>query len=160
MVNADSFRTAMSKFATGVTVVTTIDDQGQPHAMTANSFASVSLHPPIVLVSVGHDTHTYGFLEQERRFGVSVLRQEQQEIGTYFAKRPEDRKGEVDYSYTLADGGVPVLAGSIAFFACQVIGTHAYGDHTIYLGEVKELGEVADGTPLLFYGSRWYKPAN
>ena len=149
----------MSRFATGVTVVTTIDDQGQPHAMTANSFASVSLHPPIVLVSVGHDTHTRGFLEHERRFGVSILRQEQQEIGTYFARRPEDRKGEVEYSYSMADGGVPALEGSIAFFACQVIGAHVYGDHTVYIGEVKGLREVDDGKPLLFYRSKWYKPA-
>jgi flavin reductase (DIM6/NTAB) family NADH-FMN oxidoreductase RutF len=60
----------------------------------------------------------------------------------------------------MADGGVPVLEGSIAFFACQVIGAHVYGDHTVYLGAVKELYEGDDGTPLLFYRSKWHTPAD
>jgi flavin reductase (DIM6/NTAB) family NADH-FMN oxidoreductase RutF len=159
LVNKDEFRLAMSVFATGVTVITTIDDHDQPHSMTANSFTSVCLEPPMVLVCVAHGTNTYGFMELNRKFGVNILRQEQQELGAYFAKRPEDRQGDVEYTYTRAGDGVPVLENSMVFFSCHVVGSHVYGDHTIYLGEVKEVRQAEVGAPLMFYRSRWYNPA-
>ncbi len=159
MVSKDDFRFAMSHFATGVTVITTIDDEGQPHAMTANSFTSVCLEPPVVLVCVAHGTNTYKFLDKDRRFGVNILRQEQQDLGAYFAKRPEDRKGDVDYSYGAGEVGPATLDESMVFFGCQVIGAHVYGDHTIYLGEVKEIKQNDPGDPLMFYRSRWYNPS-
>ena len=159
LVNKDEFRSAMADFATGVTVVTTIDDQDQPHSMTANSFTSVCLEPPLVLVCVAHGTHTYGYMERTGRFGVNILRQEQEELGAYFAKRPEDRQGGVVYSYTKTEEGVPVLDNSMVFFGCQVVGSHVYGDHTIYLGEVKEIRRNDSGVPLLFFRSRWYNPS-
>ena len=160
MVNKDEFRAAMGDFATGVTVITTVDDQGQPHSMTANSFTSVCLDPPVLLVCVAHSTHTYGFMESKGRFGVNVLRQEQQELGAYFAKRPEDRQAGVDYSYTEGKDGVPILEGSMVFFNCQVLGAHVYGDHTIYIGEVKEMRRNDSGEPLMFFRSRWYSPGH
>jgi flavin reductase (DIM6/NTAB) family NADH-FMN oxidoreductase RutF len=87
------------------------------------------------------------------------LRQEQEALGTYFAKRPEDRHGGVEYTYTMTAEGVPLLADAMAFFACQVVGSHVYGDHTIYVGEVKKVLASGSGTPLLFFRSRWYRPA-
>ena len=159
MVSREEFRTAMSKFATGVTVVTTIDDQGQPHSMTANSFTSVCLEPPVVLVCVAHSTNTFNFVERTGRFGVNILCEEQEHIGAYFAKRPEDRHGDAEYSYTRAQDGVPILDNSMAFLNCQVIGAHVCGDHTIYLGEVKEIRQNESGPPLMFFRSRWYHPA-
>ena len=69
MVSKQDFRQAMSEFATGVTVITTVDDKNEPHFMTANSFTSVCLEPPVVLVCVAHGTHTYGYLERSGRFG-------------------------------------------------------------------------------------------
>jgi len=158
LVNKDEFRAAMGDFATGVTVITTIDDQGQPHSMTANSFTSVCLEPPVLLVCVAHNTHTYGYLESWGRFGVNVLEREQQELGAYFSKRPEDRQGGVEYGYTEGKDGVPILEGSMVFFNCQVVGTHVYGDHTIYIGEVKEMRRNESGAPLMFFRSRWYNP--
>ena len=149
----------MSQFATGVTVITTVDDQGQPHAMTANAFTSVCLEPPLVLVCVAHNTHTYHFLEQASRFGVNILRQEQEALGAYFARRPEDRRGGVEYSYNMTEEGVPFLGNCMVSLACQVIGSHMYGDHTIYLGEVKKVLQNDTGAPLLFFRSRWYRPA-
>ena len=95
----DELRSALSEFATGVTVITTLDDEGQPHTMTANAFTSVCLDPPIILVCVAHGTHTYGYLENRQSFGVNFLNQHQQELGAYFAKKPEDRTGGVDYSF-------------------------------------------------------------
>ena len=73
LFDKNEFRSALSEFATGVTVITTLDDEGNPHTMTANSFTSVCLEPPIVLICVAHGTHTYGFLEQRKRFGVNFL---------------------------------------------------------------------------------------
>ena len=158
-VSKDEFRAAMGEFATGVTVITTVDDQGGPHAMTANSFTSVCLDPPVVLVCVAHGTHTHGFLASSGRFGVNILGKDQKEVGGYFAKRPEDRKSDVNYSYSEGEDGLPVLDESNLFLGCQVIGTHVYGDHTIYLGEVKEIRQLDSQAPLMFYRSNWYSPA-
>lgn len=150
----------MSLFATGVTVVTSMDDEGEPHSMTANSFTSVCLDPPTVLVCVAHNTHTHGYVEKHGRFGVNILGENQEELGVYFAKRPEDRQEGTDYNYTISENQVPILDDSMVFFGCEVIGAHVYGDHTIYLGEVKEVIRNDDGEPLMFYRSRWYHPAD
>ena len=160
MVSKDDFRSAVAHFATGVTVITTVDDEGQPHSMTANSFTSVCMEPPVVLVCVAHGTNTFGFLEKAGRFGVNILRKEQEELGGYFAKRPDDRQGGVEYSYTPGKDGVPYLNDSMVFLACRVVGTHVYGDHTIFLGEVDEVQQHESGKPLMFYRSRWYDPSS
>ena len=139
--------------------MTSVDDGGKPHSMTANSFTSVCLDPPTVLVCVAHGTHTYGYVEARGEFGVNILFEEQEQLGAYFAKRPEDRVGDMDYSYSMTTEGVPVLDQSMVFFGCKVVGAHVYGDHTIYLGEVKEVRQASDGAPLMFYQSRWYHPA-
>ena len=160
MSSSNDFRTAMSKFATGVTVVTSIDEQGTPHSMTANSFTSVCLDPPTILVCVAHGTNTYGFVERAGRFGVNILNKDQENLGIYFAKRPEDRTGDVKYECIMAEGDVPFLKGSMVSFSCQVVGSHVYGDHTVYMGEVKEVRQEEDGEPLMFFKSRWYHPGN
>ena len=158
MVSKDDFRTAMSEFATGVTVITTIDEKNEPHAMTANSFTSVCLETPVVLLCVAHGTHTYGYVERIGWFGVNVLQQQQQELGAYFAKRPEDRQGDVEHTYSEAGQGLPVLDNCMVFMGCQVIGSHVYGDHTVYLAEVKEIRRNDAAVPLMFFRSRWYNP--
>ena len=160
MVNRDDFRSAMSRFATGVTVISSVDDNGEPHSMTANSFTSVCLDPPTVLVCVAHGTNTYGFVSSNGRFGVNILLEEQEPLGAYFAKRPEDRVGDLEYSYNIDDSGVPVLQDSMESFCCNVSGTHVYCDHTIYVGEVVNLHLGDSGEPLMFFQSRWYHPAS
>ena len=159
MLDTNEFRSALSQFATGVTVITTLDDEGLPHSMTANAFSSICLDPPTVMVCIAHGTHTFGYLEKTGRFGVNILKQEQQELGAYFAKRPEDRAGDVEYGYSEADDGLPILDGSMVFFSCEVMGAHVYGDHTIYVGEVKQMRQNESGAPLMFFASRWYNPA-
>ena len=148
----------MGNFATGVTVITTNDDEGQPHSMTANSFTSVCLDPPVLLVCIAHGTNTYGYMERTGKFGVNILSQEQQELGALFAKKPEDREEGVNYNYSEGKSGVPILEGSMVFFGCEVMGSHVYGDHTIYMGEVKEMRQNDSGEPLMFFRSRWYNP--
>jgi flavin reductase (DIM6/NTAB) family NADH-FMN oxidoreductase RutF len=159
LLDKDGFRSALSQFATGVTVITTLNDEGQPHSMTANAFSSICLDPPTIMVCIGHNTHTHGFLQETKRFGVNILTQKQQELGVYFAKKMEDRIGGVDYEYSVGEYQVPALEGSMVFFGCEVLGTHEYGDHTIYVGLVKEMRREESGAPLMFYNSRWYNPA-
>lgn len=160
MVSKEEFRSAVAYFATGVTLVTTVNANGQPHAMTANSFTSVCLDPPTVLVCVAHKTQTHGFLQRTGRFGVNILRQDQEDLGAHFAKPAEERKEEVKYSYTCAEDGVPCLDHSMVFLGCRVIGSHVYGDHTVYIGQVEEIRKNEADTPLMFFRSRWYDPAN
>jgi len=159
LIAKNEFRSALSEFATGVTVITTLDDEGEPHMMTANAFTSVCLEPPIILVSIAHGTHTFGYVENRQVFGVNFLNQDQQELGSYFAKKPEDRTGDVEYSFSKSNQGLPVLDNSIVFFECTVVGSHVYGDHTIFLAEVKEIRRNESDAPLMFYKSRWYNPA-
>ena len=159
MLDQNEFRSALSQFATGVTVITTLDDEGQPHSMTANAFSSICLDPPTIMVCIGDNTHTHGFLKKTNRFGVNILAQKQQELGIYFAKKLEDRTGGVEYRFTETEDRVPVLEGSMVFFGCEVLGTHEYGDHIIYVGAVKEMRREESGAPLMFFNSRWYNPA-
>jgi flavin reductase (DIM6/NTAB) family NADH-FMN oxidoreductase RutF len=112
----------------------------------------------MVLVCIAHGTYTYGFLERTGRFGVNILSKDQQAQGAHFAKRPEDRKGDVEYSYSEAGDGVPILDHSMVFLGCEVAGSHVYGDHTIYLGKVNEIRRNDSGAPLMFFRSRWYDP--
>ena len=162
MVSRDDFRKAMGRFATGVTVVTTLDDAGQIHGMTANSFTSVCLEPPAILVCVAHNARTYNYVESHGTFGVNVLGTDQLPVGQYFARRPEDRTGEIDWNYSSSADGVPLLDGSMVSMACRVLGSHVYGDHTIYVGCVEEMRLGENAAPLLFFESRWNTsvPAN
>lgn len=156
-MNKDEFRKCMSEYATGVTVVTTLDDQERVHGMSANSFTSVCLEPPLVLVCVAHNTNTYRFIELRHCFGVNVLSAKQEEVGRYFARKPEDRTGDVEYDYSITSGcGVPALKDVLVFFGCEVVDSHVHGDHTVYIAEVKEVYEGEAATPLLFFESRWY----
>lgn len=157
MVSKDEFRTCLSKFVTGVTVVTTLDDEGNVHGMSANSFTSVCLDPPLVLVCVAHDTHTQRYVETQGCFGVNVLSSSQEDIGRYFARRPEDRHGDVSYDYSITDAcKIPALEGVLAFFGCEVVGAYEHGDHTVYVAEVKEMHMGESASPLVFYESHWY----
>lgn len=159
MLDNDEFRSAVGQFATGVTVITTLDYEGQPHSMTANAFSSICLDPPTVMVCIAHGTHTHGYLESTNRFGVNILSQQQQELGAYFARKPEDRTGDVNYHYSEAADKTPMLDDSMVFFGCEVKGSHEYGDHTIYVAEVNEMRRNESSAPLMFYNSRWYNPA-
>jgi len=158
LVIKDDFRRCMSEFATGVTVVTTLDDEDKIHGMSANSFTSICLEPPLVLICVAHNTNTYRYVETRHRFGINILSGQQVDIGRYFARRPADRHGDVEYDYSISPGcGVPALKGVLAFFGCDVVSAHVYGDHTIYIGEVKEMSKGEAGPPLVFFKSRWFR---
>jgi flavin reductase (DIM6/NTAB) family NADH-FMN oxidoreductase RutF len=152
--NKDSFRKAWGKFPTGVTVITTLDDKGEVHAMTANGVVSVSLEPLLNLLSVGHHALTLGYLQKSRRYGMSFLAEGQQDIGVYYAKRPGDRTAPAPARFT-KHGESYKVEGALAYFDCKVVATHDEGDHILFVSQVEEI-EVSDGMPLIFYDTKWH----
>jgi flavin reductase (DIM6/NTAB) family NADH-FMN oxidoreductase RutF len=145
-VDAGAMRRTLGRFCTGVTVVTTARGS-DVHAMTANAFTSVSLEPPLVLVSVDHRARMHQLLPDARRYGVSVLASDQERVAWHFAGRP---LGEIGELFEWA-GGVPLVRGAIAHVACSLHAAHEAGDHTLYLGLVEHL-HSRPGEPLLFHG--------
>jgi flavin reductase (DIM6/NTAB) family NADH-FMN oxidoreductase RutF len=145
---ARALRQAMGRFATGVTVVTTID-RNTIHGMTANAFLSVSLRPPLVLVSLGR-CRMSEMLPRTQRYGVSVLSHDQAHFAAHFAAQ---RASPVEPAFEWHDG-LPLLGGALAHLACRVVDVHAAGDHVLWIGEVEHLHH-RDGEPLLFYTGRF-----
>jgi flavin reductase len=155
-----AFRRVAGTFATGVTVITVERDPGVVHGMTANSFTSVSLDPLLVLVCVDHDARLLSFLKSQRRFGVSILREDQQALSEHFAKceqSPED-DARLGFRYRWTSTGIPLLEGTLAELACNVVAEHPAGDHTIFLGEVESM-QCHDGQPLLFQRGQYRRLA-
>jgi flavin reductase (DIM6/NTAB) family NADH-FMN oxidoreductase RutF len=150
-VGADEMRRTLGRFCTGVTVVTTVHD-GDVHAMTANAFVSVSLDPPLVLVSVDHRAKMHRVLSASERYGVSVLSSAQERLAWHFAGRPHPEPGEL---FEWADE-LPLVRGAIAHVACRLDAAHPAGDHTLYLGLVEHLVS-RPGDPLLFHGGSFGK---
>ena len=145
MVSPADLRRTLGRFCTGVTVVTTERD-GEIHAMTANAFTSVSLDPPLVLVSIDHRAKMHRLLPDTRRFGVSVLACDQERTAWHFAGRPLAEPGEL----FVHAGDVPLVRGAIAHVGCSLHACHEAGDHTLYLGHVEHL-DSRPGEPLLFH---------
>lgn len=155
-VSREEFRKALGCFATGVTVITVARAAGAVHGMTANAFCSVSLEPPLVLVCVDHGSDTYPLLGAARRFGVSVLRDDQQAVARYFAEEEKSQQGaeELGIRYRFTARGTPLLDSALAQLDCALVAAHEAGDHTIFIGEVEE-AIVAPAAPLLFYGGNY-----
>ena len=150
-LNPDDLRHAMRQWATGVTVVTA-QSAGVRHGMTVSSFTSLSLEPPLVLVSLEQTAKTYRLVQEARHFGVTVLSQEQVEISNRFAGRipdGEDRFAGLE-SFSMISGA-PLLQGGLAWFDCVVIATYPAGNHTVFIGEVLAAQTGDPASPLLYY---------
>ncbi len=145
------FRLALGQFATGVTVVTAARGPGQVHGMTANSFTSVSLDPPLILICVSHSAQLLPLVQQQKRFGVNILKDHQRAISEYFARTEENAETEkrLGVRYRWTQTGIPLLEEALVHLACKVVASHAAGDHTIFVAEVESV-EVYDGEPLLY----------
>jgi len=149
--STSEFRLALGQFATGVTVVTAERAPGQVHGMTANSFTSVSLDPLLVLICVSEFAQLLPMLRHHKRFGVNILKKDQQAISEYFAQT-EDNPGverNLDIRYRWTPSGIPLLEDVLAHLACNVVASYIAGDHTIFIAEVESL-EIFDGEPLLY----------
>ena len=143
------YRDAWSRFATGVTVINTIEPDGSVHGMTASSVTSVSLDPPLVLVVIGETRQSHALIESTGRFGMSILDAGQTEIAKHFATPPESR-GKLDSTHIKQLSGTPVIADAIASMDCKVSAAYKAGDHTVFIGEVESI-EVGEGDPLVWF---------
>jgi flavin reductase (DIM6/NTAB) family NADH-FMN oxidoreductase RutF len=152
---AVALRKTLGMFATGVTVITTLKGE-QVHGMTANAFMSVSLEPPLVLISVDRSTKMCGFLHEGSHYGVSVLCETQNKLSDRFAGRPcEDCPNP---QFTLVRE-TPLVDGALAHFVARVEKSYWGGDHSLFLGRV-EYARQGPGTPLLFHGGRYASVGN
>ncbi|HEY1303181.1 MAG TPA: flavin reductase family protein [Vicinamibacterales bacterium] len=151
-IDPRTFRQTVGRFVTGVTVVS-IESEGEVRAMTANSFTSLSLDPPLVLFCLGKDTKAGQHIRKVSGFAVSILSHEQQDLSSYFAGtwRGDDPP---PFTFTTWDGG-PRLEGCIAALGCRISAIHEGGDHWIVVGEVVATYRVEEGLPLVFFGGRY-----
>lgn len=146
--DAKEFRRALSQFPTGVTVITTIDAQGNPVGVTASSFNSVSLEPALVLWSIDKNAHSSSIFKDADYFAVTVLGRDQVNTSNIFASRGEDKFSKAKYS--LNQFGVPVLDDYAAQFECKTWAIHDGGDHLILIGEVQAFNNNESIEPLIF----------
>jgi len=151
-ISPQQFRKVLGHFATGVTVVTMRLRSGEPWGFTVNSFTSVSLSPPLILVCVDHSSESFQAMSQAEHFAVNFLSEDQPEISQRFALKTADRFAGVDY--TVGSHGSTLLAGSLGYVECRKVASHPHGDHTVIIGEVLE-ARVRGGNPLLFYRSSY-----
>jgi flavin reductase (DIM6/NTAB) family NADH-FMN oxidoreductase RutF/pimeloyl-ACP methyl ester carboxylesterase len=151
--DARTFRDALGCFATGVTIVTAMDGDGQPVGLTANSFTSVSLDPPLLLVCIANNAGTRPVLESAQRFAVNVLQIGQQPTSNRFAGRGEDRFASTPWQ--VGEFGTPVLTGSLASFECDRHALHEGGDHIILVGKVMKAMFEPQRDPLLYFRGKY-----
>src|SRR4051794_24317932 len=160
-IEAQDYREVLARFATGVAVVTTLEhaDSGpQPWGTTVNSFTGISLDPPLVMVSIGHERSIHPIIERTGRFGVNILAEGSQAISDCFAGAPSvlPREAFCNADFSLGRAGLPILDHAIAYLSCDVDRIIEAGDHTMYLGLVVETACRDDiGWPLLYFRRRY-----
>lgn len=152
VIGPDEFRRVLGHFATGVTVVTTVDAGSRPTGLTVSAFASLSLDPPLVLVCVDHKSQTYPALLERGRFAVNVLGLGHEAISRRFATTTPDKFDGIAYADSPL--GLPLLDGAIAHLECTTVSTHVEGDHTILVGRVDRTS-VGEGEPLLYFRGKY-----
>ena len=147
----DQFKDAMATWASGVTVVSTkVDDK--MYGLTASSFSSLSLKPPLVLVCLANTNRMPAMIQESRKFAISILAREQEELSNYFARSGREPSNEFDPSMgKLTDNDVPVLLNCAGYVACNMHEMLLQGDHTIAVGEVIEAYADPDKAPLIYY---------
>ena len=152
--SADDFRAALGMFATGVTIVTLVDRAGQRVGLTANSFNSVSLSPPLVLWSLSRRAGSMPAFEQGSHYAINILGADQHAVAERFASKREDRFAGV--AFRRGSTGAPILEGAVAVFECFNRSQYEEGDHVIFVGEVERCEWRDGGQPLIFHGGRYF----
>jgi flavin reductase (DIM6/NTAB) family NADH-FMN oxidoreductase RutF/pimeloyl-ACP methyl ester carboxylesterase len=148
-----TLRDALGCFATGVTVVTTLDLDGKPIGLTANSFTSVSLDPPLLLVCLANNAGSLSAFRAASHFAVNVLHNGQQPVSGRFASKVEDRFAATDWEAW--DSGVPIISSSLASFECARDAMYEAGDHVILVGRVNRVRFEPRRDPLLYFRGRY-----
>lgn len=148
-----TLRDALGCFATGVTVVTAMDADGNPVGLTANSFTSVSLDPPLLLVCIAKTSSSLKLMEKADHFAVNVLQIGQQPVSNVFAKSGEDRFS--DTPWQVGQNGAPILTGALVNFECRRHADHDGGDHVILVGHVQRARYEPRRDPLLYFKGKY-----
>lgn len=148
------FRSALGAFATGVTVVTALDATGRPVGLTANSFNSVSLSPPLVLWSLSRRAGSLPAFSGGSHYAINILAADQRDLAERFASKDVDRFAGV--TFRQGAGGAPVIAGSAAVFECFNRSQYEEGDHVIFVGEVERCERRESALPLIYHGGRYF----
>ena len=150
------FRRTLGRFATGVTIVTTLDGKTD-HGMTVNAFTSVSLDPPLVLVCCDKKAESYELMKKSKVFAVNILSDSQKQVSVNFS-RPELKPIRFqNFKIRREVTGAAVLQDAIAFMDCRVVTIHNAGDHEIFVGQVEKLGYKEGSDPMLFYAGKYRK---
>ncbi|WP_085902271.1 flavin reductase family protein [Kiloniella majae] len=150
--NSNEFRKVLGNFATGVTVVTTRDKSGIPHGLTANSFSSVSLEPPLVLFCIDKRSNCLPAFNEADAFAINVLTDKQKDISDRFAFSEERWEG---VKTRTLQTGVPILEGCLANLDCSMHAQYDAGDHIIVVGKVEETLIQNEGDPLLYFRGKY-----
>ncbi len=154
LFSSTEFRTALGLFATGVTIVTARAPGGELVGLTASSFNSVSLSPPLVLWSLAQVASSMAAFQTGSHYAINILAADQQALAQRFATRGADRFA--DLAFTQGGSGAPLIAGCVATFACFNRSRYVEGDHVIFVGEVEHCSHRTGTSPLLFHGGRFY----
>ncbi|MEJ2531575.1 MAG: flavin reductase family protein [Halioglobus sp.] len=152
-LQARQLRDALGRFATGVCLITVVTESGQALALTANSFSSVSLDPPLVLWSLQNSSDVYDTYASASEFAINVLALEQLDLSNLYARKGEHLLDPAHY--TLGQHGAPVIRDALVAFECGQHATHEGGDHLIIIGEVRSVTAREEGVPLLFFGGAY-----
>ena len=152
--STSDFRAALGMFATGVTIVTARGADGTPVGLTANSFNSVSLTPPLVLWSLARSAGSMPAFERGSHYAINILAADQHALAERFASKAADRFNGVVFHE--GAGGAPILDGSAAVFECFNRSRYEEGDHVIFVGEVERCGWRKGAQPLIFHGGRYF----
>ena len=148
-----ALRNAYGRFATGVTIVTALDPEGQPIGLTVNSFSAVSLQPPLVLWCLDNTSHNLEAFRHASHHAINVLAAVQTDLSNRFATWPVDRFAGLHWRAGV--GGAPVLAGCCASFEVINESCHPGGDHSIFVGRVVNFSETPELAPLLFHAGNY-----
>ena len=146
------FRSVCGKFATGITIATAVGTDGQPHGLTVNSFTSVSLHPPLVLICLDHRVRLLEPCLQSGYFGINILSEHQEALSCRFAQSGVDRFADI--AWRSGQTGVPLLPEVLATLECRLVQTLTAGDHMVLIGEVLHLA-CREGKPLAYFGGAY-----
>lgn len=150
--DARQLRRVLGSFVTGVTVVTTVDANGKPYGLTANSFTSVSLDPPLVLWNQSTTAPSHPIFRDAARFAVNILAEDQVDISKRFATRADNKFEGLDCDVGL--GGIPLIRGCAATLECRKVAVHTGGDHVVFIGEVERI-DGSERRSLVFGGGRY-----
>jgi flavin reductase (DIM6/NTAB) family NADH-FMN oxidoreductase RutF len=153
-VSSDDFRCACGRFATGVAIAGAMDANGVPHGLTVNSFSSVSLDPPLILICLGHAIAAIDVFREARHFGLSVLRASQRALSERFAAPMDSRFDSL--AWRKGKTGAPLLDDALAQIECATVRRVSAGDHDIFIGEMTAAA-VEEGEPLIYFASEYRK---